>query len=390
MSKQAASSYSQWVALSAMTRAGFRAIFANPIAIVFSIIFPIVFVLIFSAFGSGITTSYKIALLAGSDTSNAFYRAIEQNPSIKLMRFSDSAQLQKELIKGKLTGTLLLTAEPAVGTTPTVDAALAPDTGLVSGTASGRVRVQFFSTTASGPTIGPFLSLLDYIRLRQLAASLPAGNVSIERPVIREVRKYLPIDFVLPGQLGFSILFSTLFGIAFTFYGLREQGVLKRFFATPVHRINILIGIGIGRLSFQLLSVLVLLLFGHWVLDFTLQSGWLSVVQIISFTILMLLLLMGIGLIFSSIAKTDATIPLLINLFALPQMLLSGTFFSVEVFPLWLQKVCEVMPLKQFNDAIRKISFEGLGWLDCGKEFGILLLWMLLVYALLSRLLRWE
>ena len=373
MHNQQHPSYSQWTALRAMTRAGFRAIFANPIAIVFSIIFPIVFVLIFSAFGSGLATAYKIAVLPGSDTTNAFYIALQKNPSVQLVTFSDSAQLEKELIKGRLTGTLRLTATPSADSTD-----------------PGSVRVQFFSTTASGPTIAPFLDLLDYIRLRQQVASLPAGSVSIDRPVVREVRKYLPIDFVLPGQLGFSILFSTLFGIAFTFFGLREQGVLKRFFATPVHRINILVGIGISRISFQLLSVLVLLLFGHWVLDFTLQQGWISVIQIVSFTILMLLLLMGVGLIFSSIAKTDATIPLLINLFALPQMLLSGTFFSVEVFPLWLQRICEIMPLKQFNDAIRKISFEGLGWLDCGKEFGILLIWMVLVYGLLSRLLRWE
>lgn len=372
MSTQSSPTYSQWTALLAMTKAGFRAIFANPIAIVFSVIFPIVFVLIFSAFGSGNGTTYKIAVLPGSDTTHTFFQMLRQNSAVELVSFSDSTKLQQALLKGKLTGTLLLTR------------------GVATDTTSASVRVQFFSTTASGPTIGPFLNLLDYIRLQGLAATMPQGSVSIDRPVIREVRKYLPIDFVLPGQLGFSILFSTLFGIAFTFYGLREQGVLKRFFATPIHRINILIGIGSSRISFQLLSVLVLLLFGHWVLDFTLQNGWVSVVQIVSFTVLMLLLLMGVGLIFSSIAKTDATIPLLINLFALPQMLLSGTFFSVEVFPLWLQRICEILPLKQFNDAVRKISFEGLGWLDCGKEFGILLLWTVLVYALLSRLLRWE
>ena len=34
---------------------------------------------------------------------------------------------------------------------------------------------------------------------------------------------------LLPGQLGFSILFATLFGIALYFFGLREQLVLKRF-----------------------------------------------------------------------------------------------------------------------------------------------------------------
>jgi len=100
--------------------------------------------------------------------------------------------------------------------------------------------------------------------------------------------------------------------------------------------------------------------------------------------------LMGVGLIFSSIVKSDASIPLLINLFGFPQMLLSGTFFPIEVFPKWLQQICNLLPLTQFNNAIRKISFEGLSILDCWKEMGILAIWMAIVYAILVRVIRWE
>lgn len=45
--------YSQTKALWAITRASFKAIFANPSAIIFSILFPIIFILIFGAFGNG-------------------------------------------------------------------------------------------------------------------------------------------------------------------------------------------------------------------------------------------------------------------------------------------------------------------------------------------------
>jgi ABC-2 type transport system permease protein len=204
------------------------------------------------------------------------------------------------------------------------------------------------------------------------------------------VRIYRQIDFVLPGQLGFSILFSTLFGIAFTFFNLREQLVLKRFYASPVNRTNILLGIGVSRLFFQLLSVIILVLFGHFALNYTLQHGAITFFEIIFMTIMMLFLLMGVGLIFSSIVKSDTSIPLLINLFGFPQMMLSGTFFSIEVFPKWLQEICRILPLTQYNDAIRKISFEGLHLTDCLKQLGILGFWMIITYVILARVLKWE
>lgn len=104
----------------------------------------------------------------------------------------------------------------------------------------------------------------------------------------------------------------------------------------------------------------------------------------------MLFLLMGVGLIFSSIAKSDTSIPLLINLFGFPQMMLSGTFFPIEVFPTWLQGICRTLPLTQYNNAIRKISFEGLHIIDCWKEIGILGIWMVITYAIAVKVLKWE
>ncbi|MFZ9694401.1 MAG: ABC transporter permease [Chitinophagaceae bacterium] len=373
MSVSSSNGYSQMRALGAIIKASFRAILSNPSAIVFSLGFPIIFVLIFSAFGNNNGATYKITIHPLSDTLNIFYQSLQQDPSVKIVRYPDSTVMQKELLEGKLTGTVLIKKTK--------------DSSLVT-----YLSVQFFSTTASAMTTGPFLRILDYVRLKTLqeTVDLGASAIKMEPPLITEVRPYRPIDFVLPGQLGFSILFSTLFGIAFTFYGLREQLVLKRFFATPVRRIHILVGIGLSRISFQLLTVLVLLLFGYWVLDFTLQNGVYTVLSILSVTILMLFLLMGVALVISSVAKTDSNIPLLINLFGLPQLLLSGTFFSVDVFPAWMQSFCEVLPLKQFNDAIRIISFEGHSFFDTGKEVLILSIWIVVVYWLAAKVLRWE
>ena len=145
-----------------------------------------------------------------------------------------------------------------------------------------------------------------------------------------------------------------------------------------------------SRLFFQLINVIVLIAFGHFVLNFTLQNGFITFLEMIVITIVMLFLLMGVGLIFSSIAKSDTSIPLLINLFGFPQMLLSGTFFSIEVFPQWLQKICYFLPLTQFNDAMRKLSFEGLHIYDCWEQLGILVIWVIIIYMIAGKVMKWE
>jgi ABC-2 type transport system permease protein len=365
--------YSQTKALWAITKASFKAIFNQPTAIFFSLLFPIIFILIFGAFGSGGGVSYRIALEPGYDTTNSFFMALKSNPQVRITRYSDTSLMSKDLSRGRLTA--------IIGIKQSMDSSHKP-----------HFSVSTRTTSASVNTFAGFKQVLEYLKLK-FELGMPdnkAEYVKFEEPVKSEVRQYRQIDFILPGQLGFSILFSTLFGIAFTFFNLREQLVLKRFYASPVNRINILLGIGVSRLFFQLMNVVVLILVGHFFLNFTLRHGALTAIEMILMSVVMLFLLMGVGLIFSSIVKTDTAIPLWINLFGFPQMMLSGTFFPIEVFPKWLQQVCNVLPLTQFNNGIRKISFEGLSLLDCGKELGILAIWIAIIYVVCARVIKWE
>jgi len=364
--------YNQARALWAITKASFKAIFSNPSAIIFSVLFPIIFILIFGAFGSGGGVNYRIGIMPGSDTANAFYKDLKT--LTRIIPYDDTSQMRKDLHKGRLTALLMIRE-------------------IKDSSARPQYIIQSESTTASSNTFFSFQSqILDYLELKSEAEAIgPRPDmVRIMPPKYEEVRKYRQIDFILPGQLGFSILFSTLFGIAFTFFGLREQLVLKRFYASPVNRMNILLGIGMSRLFFQLMNIIVLIGFGYYFLNFTLQHGFLTFIEMLLMTVIMLFLLMGVGLIFSSIAKSDTSIPLLINLFGFPQMMLSGTFFPIEVFPKWLQEICRVLPLTQYNDSMRKISFEGLSIFDCWREIGILGIWMVITYIIVARVIKWE
>ena len=361
--------YSQWKALAAITKASFMAIFKQPASLFFSFLFPLVFILIFGSFGKDTIPVNSIAFTPTSDTSNAFYDSMKTSPFIKISRIADTALLRENLELGRLTAILHIIKLPSLPST--------------------RYLVKVHTTTASE---GKFPLLFQVLQMASLQIASPNAEKRpfTLQPVVSEGRKYRQIDFVLPGQIGFSILFATLFGISFTFFNMREQLILKRFYATPVHKLVILFGIGTSRLFFQLINVALLVLFGYFFLHFTLLHGWLTFLEIMVFSVVMLVFLMGVGLIISSVVKTDTTIPLLINLFGFPQMLLSGTFFSITVFPKWLQELCVFLPLTQFNNAMRKISFDGLHLLDTWKEMGSLFIWTAITYFILSRLIKWE
>jgi len=364
--------YSQSKALWAITKASFLGIFSNPMSLVFSLLFPIIFILIFGAFGNRDISPQPIAIRPGADTANAVFDSLKTNRFVRIVRYADTLEMHDDLVKGRLTGIINMLPVPD--------------------TASGRrYLINVKSSSASGSGLYLFLQSLENLVLKAATAgNASPGQRYIIQPEIIEGKKYRQIDFILPGQLGFSILFSTLFGIAFTFYSLREQLVLKRFYASPVNRINILVGIGISRLFFQIVNIVVLILFGYFFLHFGLQHGVITFMELLVLSMIMLFLLMGVGLIFGSTAKSDASLPLVINLFGFPQMLLSGTFFPITVFPQWMQDICYFLPLTQFNDAVRKISFEGLHLFDTWREVGILGIWILIIYIILVRVIRWE
>ena len=174
------------------------------------------------------------------------------------------------------------------------------------------------------------------------------------------------------------------------FFNLRNTLVLKRFFATPISRTYIILGEMLSRVLFQLLTAIVIILIGRYFFGFTLINGFQTFLNMLVLSFIGLVVFMGFGFIVSGLAKSDNTIPPFANLITLPQFLIGGTFFSVSVFPVWLQWIAKIMPLTHLNEALRDIAFEGKSLWDVKMEIGILLLWGVIVYAVAVKVFKWE
>ncbi|MBU3715244.1 MAG: ABC transporter permease [Ferruginibacter sp.] len=368
--------YSQFRAMLAITKASLRSITRSPSAIIFSIIFPFIFILIFGFISDGgATRILKVAIDKKSDTANVLYKALESNPSIRIVQYSSADEQKSELNKGRIAGVIYIekqTLNNSVG-----------------------FNVSLKSSSSSNDKWPQLKSIIDAANneiSNQIFPNRPAfANFQFNpKQDIEQVREYKTIDFVLPGQLGFSLLSAGVFGVAFMFFNLRNTLVLKRFFATPIKRLYIIYGEGLSRVIFQMMTAFVIILAGYLFFGFTLIHGFQTFIELMILSFLGLVIFMGFGFIISGFAKTDSTIPPFANLIILPQFLLGGTFFSADVFPQWLQAISKVMPLTHLNAALRKVAFEGLSLLQVKSEVGILLLWGLVLYTIAVKVFKWE
>lgn len=363
--------YSNIRALLALTRASLQGTLKSPSAIVFSIAFPMVFILVFGFLGQSGISTLNVALSPGSDTAASLYQSLSKNQALKWVNIEDTALTEKMLSEGDVIA--LIDIHESYDTT-------AP-----------RYSVQLHSATAHVNKLAQVEAIIKTTIQDNdsLVQGRTAAIAKIEKHVA-SIREFKTIDFILPGQLGFSLLAGSIFGTAFIFFSLRETLVLKRFFATPVSREAILLGEGLARLVFQLLGAAVIILVGYFAFGYTLVNGFVTFIEMLALCTLAILVFMGFGFIISGLAKNQSTIPPLSNIVTLPQFLLAGTFFPIDVFPTWLQPLCRVLPLTYLNDALRKVAFEDAGFWELRWDIMMLLVWAVVIYAIAARVFKWE
>ncbi|CAL1519555.1 ABC transporter permease [Chitinophaga sp. MM2321] len=363
--------YSQWRAMLAITKGSLRGIFRSPSAVVFSLGFPLVFILVFGFIGSS-SVSVKVGVDRHTDINSQFYKGLTQVKTLKLITDQPAEEMEDDLKKGRIIAILNILPKTGADSVP-------------------GYTVHIKTSTASDVSKKAILLSV----LKNVTGVL--DERAYERPTVatfttEEVpgREFKTIDFILPGQLGFALMSAAVFGTAFLFYGMRQTLVLKRFFATPIKRTYIVLAEALSRMTFQLISSVVIIGLGHFAFGFTLVHGFATFLEMLVLSVFGLLVFMGFGFVVSSIAKNESTIPPLANIITLPQFLLAGTFFPIDSFPAWLQPVCKIMPLTYLIDALRKVAFEGQHLWHVGWDIAILTLWGVVVYAVAVKVFRWE
>ncbi|MBP6334930.1 MAG: ABC transporter permease [Bacteroidia bacterium] len=376
--------YSQIRAMLAISGASLRSITRSPSAIIFILVFPLVFIVVFGFIGSN-RIKLEVGVHSQCDTTGAIYREFNSSSNIHLLTDKTDPEMLDQLQKGRLDAILFIHKDKAENGNEYIE--------IISSKAAsdkGEFASSVLSNIIDRKNIEHYSHIQEQIP-QEILHALPQKDVPAElHETLIEGREYKMIDFILPGQLGFAILSAGVFGTAFVFFSLRQTLVLKRFFATPIRRMYIVLGEALSRVVFQLAGSLVIILLGKFVFGFTLIHGFITVLNLLLLSALGLIVFMGFGFVVSGLAPNESVIPPIANIVTLPQFLLSGTFFPIDAFPEWLQSISYVLPLTYLNDALRKVAFEGAGMMDLSHELTIIIVWGVVIYAAAVKFFRWE
>lgn len=195
------------------------------------------------------------------------------------------------------------------------------------------------------------------------------------------------IDFLIPGLLGMNLMGTGMWGIGFSIATARMQKLLKRLVATPMKQWEYFLSYMLSRMTFLILEVVAIVLFGWLVFDVGIRGS------LLAFTVVSLVgafTFSGLGILVASRAQTIEGVSGLMNLVMVPMWILSGVFFSSERFPDWAQPTIQLLPLTALNDALRAIMLEGAGFPAVAHEILIMTGWLVISFFIGLRIFRWQ
>ncbi len=360
--KSSFKSISQVAVTLGLTKYSLKASLRNRAGYFFSFVFPLVFVSVFGLIGNS-SQATKIGIPDNLDRTNPIYKTVkiladQKDSPIQLVNGSE-ADLEKQLSKADIASILAPSANQKV---PDLSITLVTSNGSPQGKAASEnlLRGIISQMNLSATQMPPVFSFTD----KEISG-----------------RSYNYIDFLLPGQIGFSMLSLATFGVAFSFITLRKTLVLKRMFATAVKPLSFVIAQCLSRSVQAVIQAAVILFVGVWAFHFTLLNGWVSVVNMLVLSFLGILSFLGFGILISNLARDEQTLPVAINIFNLPQMLLAGVFFPIDGMPKWIQFIGNNLPLAYLNTAMRNVSIDGQSLFQVWPYIAGLVAWSTAAYV---------
>jgi ABC-2 type transport system permease protein len=337
-------------------------------AIFFTLFFPITFMAIFGyvTAGGGEPLEVGVVDYAHSAFSAEFIAALEDEPLFDVTT-SDEETLRQEVSEGEKALVLILPqdfegGQDATGLTMLVDAAQARQTAMLR------------------PLIEQTLLGIE----REMRGTEPLFPLTV---VDVQARSQRYIDFLVPGLLALTIMQISVAGSGYNLVEYRRKGILKRLFVTPLRPRDFIVGIVLARLVISVLQVAFLLAIAVALLDVPVIGNPLELLALIFIGSAIFL---SLGFCMGSLAKTQQSIMLLGNLVTLPQMFLSGVFFSVESMPEALQPIANALPLTFLVSSVREVIVNGVSLAEQMPTMLGLVVWLALGLTLAIRLFRWK
>ena len=187
------------------------------------------------------------------------------------------------------------------------------------------------------------------------------------------------IYFNVPGLIGVILQTVTLMLTSFSIVREREKGTLEQLIVTPITKMELMIGKIIPYVIIGFIDI---------VLALALSIFWFrvpiagSIGLLLFFSVIFLFSALGVGLLISTISKSQLQAMQLSMFMIMPNILLSGYMFPREAMPKVIQVISNVFPLTYFIRVLRGIILKGNNFAVLFKEFVVLVIFGIGVLAI--------
>lgn len=185
--------------------------------------------------------------------------------------------------------------------------------------------------------------------------------------------------YMLPGILVILVTVISMFLAAMNIVREKEIGTIEQLNVTPIKKFEFIIGKLVPFLIIALFEMAFGLLIGKLLFDVPMIG---SLGLLFGFTVVYLLVVLGIGLFISTISSTQQQVMFISFFFMLVFILMSGIFTPTESMPMWAQRVNFINPFYYFMRVIRMILLKGSGFWDISREFFCLLIYAIIILSL--------
>ena len=161
---------------------------------------------------------------------------------------------------------------------------------------------------------------------------------------------------IVPALIGVILSMTMVLFTSGAIVRERERGNLELLIATPLGRLELMVGKLLPYVGIGLIQTSLILILGTALFDVPIAG---RLLDLYAAALLFIAASLGLGLFVSTIAQTQFQAFQLAFVTLLPSILLSGFMFPFEGMPVVAQWIAQVLPLTHFNVIIRGIMLRG-------------------------------
>jgi len=225
------------------------------------------------------------------------------------------------------------------------------------------------SDPSTGTIIRNALQPLFQNRMLKITGISPPAPLKIHTQVLYNPDERSSLFFV-PGLMATILIIICALMTSITITREKETGTLDNLLVSPASPLLVLLGKLLPFFAIASVDGVLILGIGYLAFGVVVQGS----LGLLTFsTVLYLLVSLSIGLLVSTIARTQQhAMMMVLGLTMMPTMLLSGFVFSISSMPLYLQAIAQIVPATWYLQIVRGIVLKGIGLAELWQPMLIL------------------